>query len=35
VKKIYSGFAGAGTGTHYQKRKTEIESAIEGLLAKT
>jgi thiol-disulfide isomerase/thioredoxin len=32
VKKIYSGFAGPGTGTHYDALRTEIESVIEGLL---
>jgi thiol-disulfide isomerase/thioredoxin len=33
VKKIYSGFAGPGTGEHYDKLQTEIESVIETLLA--
>jgi thiol-disulfide isomerase/thioredoxin len=33
VKKIYSGFAGPGTGAHFDKLRTEIESLIEALLA--
>ena len=32
VKKIYSGFAGPGTGKHYDELRIEIESVIEGLL---
>jgi thiol-disulfide isomerase/thioredoxin len=33
VKKIYSGFAGPGTGAHYDALRTEIETLIESLLA--
>jgi thiol-disulfide isomerase/thioredoxin len=33
VKKIYSGFAGPGTGGHYGKLRAEIESVIAALLA--
>jgi thiol-disulfide isomerase/thioredoxin len=32
VKKIYSGFAGPGTGRHYVQLQGEIESLIESLL---
>jgi len=32
VKKIYSGFAGPGTGHHYVELQKEIESLIESLL---
>ena len=32
VKKIYSGFAGPGTGHHYDELRHEIESLIESLL---
>jgi len=33
VKKIYSGFAGPGTGVHYVALRTEMESVIESMLA--
>jgi thiol-disulfide isomerase/thioredoxin len=33
VRKIYSGFAGPGTGAHYDKLRTEIETEIGTLLA--
>jgi Peroxiredoxin len=33
VRKIYSGFAGPGTGRHYDQLRTEIESLIGGLLS--
>jgi thiol-disulfide isomerase/thioredoxin len=33
VKKIYSGFAGPGTGVHYAALRTEMESVIETMLA--
>ena len=33
VKKIYSGFAGPGTGAHYDALRTEMESLIESMLA--
>ncbi len=33
VRKIYSGFAGPGTGKHFDDLKGEIESVIEQLLA--
>jgi thiol-disulfide isomerase/thioredoxin len=32
VRKIYSGFAGPGTGKHYDELRTEIESLIETML---
>ncbi len=32
VRKIYSGFAGPGTGKHYDKLRTEIESLIDTML---
>jgi thiol-disulfide isomerase/thioredoxin len=33
VRKIYSGFAGPGTGRHFDALRTGMESVIEGLLA--
>jgi thiol-disulfide isomerase/thioredoxin len=33
VKKIYSGFAGPGTGRHFDDLRTEMESVVEGMLA--
>jgi thiol-disulfide isomerase/thioredoxin len=33
VKKIYSGFAGPGTGKHFEALRTEMESVIESMLA--
>lgn len=33
VKKIYSGFAGPGTGRHFTELQSEIESVIESLIA--
>jgi thiol-disulfide isomerase/thioredoxin len=33
VKKIYSGFAGPGTGAHHLALRTEMESVIESMLA--
>jgi thiol-disulfide isomerase/thioredoxin len=33
VRKVHSGFAGPGTGTHYDELKGELESLIESLLA--
>jgi thiol-disulfide isomerase/thioredoxin len=33
VRKIYSGFAGPGTGAHYDKLRTELETEIGTLLA--
>jgi thiol-disulfide isomerase/thioredoxin len=33
VKKIYSGFAGPGTGKHFDALRTEMESVIESMLA--
>ena len=33
VKKIYSGFAGPGTGVHHIALRTEMESVIESILA--
>ena len=32
VRKIYSGFAGPGTGKHYDELRTEIESLIDTML---
>lgn len=32
VRKIYSGFAGPGTGKHYDELRTEIESLIAAML---
>lgn len=33
VKRIYSGFAGPGTGQHFDALRTEMESVIESMLA--
>jgi len=33
VKKIYSGFAGPGTGAHYDRLRAELESQIETMLS--
>ena len=33
VKKIYSGFAGPGTGRHFDQLRAEMESVIETMLA--
>ena len=33
VRKIYSGFSGPGTGAHYDKLRTELETEIGALLA--
>ncbi|HXH39903.1 MAG TPA: TlpA disulfide reductase family protein [Thermoanaerobaculia bacterium] len=33
VKKIYSGFAGPGTGKHFDALRTEMETLIESMLA--
>ncbi len=33
VRKIHSGFAGPGTGRHFQRLVSELEGLIEGLLA--
>jgi thiol-disulfide isomerase/thioredoxin len=33
VKKIYSGFAGPGTGKHFDALRSEMESVIESMLA--
>jgi len=35
VRKIHSGFAGPGTGEHYEKLVAELEGAIEELLTQT
>jgi thiol-disulfide isomerase/thioredoxin len=32
VKKIYSGFAGPGTGEHYTRLRAELESLLEAML---
>ena len=35
VRKIYSGFSGPGTGSHYEKLVTEVEELIEELVAES
>lgn len=35
VRRVHTGFAGPGTGLHFEELKTELESLIESLLAES